>query len=110
MTRTQEIYNEIFDSALPHIKNVSTWEWWRKLRNRSVYYEAELIHNLPVSILEPEFVDHDIWFLNHQARWYYTHCNENLSSLYLLQVERIRELFSIVPEHRRAQLEWSGPP
>ncbi len=37
--------------------------------------EAEFRHNLYVTILEPEFVDHDIWFLNDQARWFVSHAD-----------------------------------
>ena len=33
----------------------------------------------------------------------------NLSSLYLEQVKRIRELFSLVPEAMRSKLQWHGP-
>jgi len=68
-----------------------------------------LIHNLPVSICEPEFVEHDIWFLNTQARTYCHECSAERSNLYLEQVKRIRELFSLVPETMRSKLSWEGP-
>jgi hypothetical protein len=32
-----------------------------------------------------------------------------VSYLYPGQVERIRELFSLVPEHMRSKLRWTGP-
>jgi hypothetical protein len=79
------------------------------LRDRSAYYEVELIHNLPVCVFEPEFVEHDVWFLNVQARTYYWECSAGLSSLYPEQVKRIRELFSLVPEPLRSKLQWEGP-
>lgn len=109
ISRKQAIYRELLHVTLPYLRNISTWSWWHRLRDHSAYYEAELIHNLPVSILEPEFVDHDIWFLNEQARVYCRDCNETLSFLYPHHVELIRELFSLVPEALRCKLRWRGP-
>ena len=79
------------------------------MRDQSAYYEAELVHNLPVSVFEPEFVEHDIWFLNVQARTYCRECSAHLSSLYPEQVKRIHELFALVPETMRSKLQWQGP-
>ena len=105
----QMIYREMLHRTLPHLRNVSTWPWWHRLRDRSCYYEAELIHNLPVSLYEAEFVEQDEWFLNVQARGYCERCSALISYLYPLQVARIRELFALVPEHLRPKLQWSGP-
>jgi hypothetical protein len=109
MTRKQIVYREMLSWTLPHLRNISTWSWWRRLRDQSAYYEAELIHNLPVSMFEPDFVEHDIWFLNVQARAYYEQCSEQISPLYLQQVALLRELFSLVPAELRPKLKWSGP-
>jgi len=109
LTPKQVIYQEMLRWTLPHLRNISTWPWWRRVRDRSAYYEAELIHNLPVSAFEPEFVEHDIWFLNVQARTYCGECSADLSCLYPEQVKRIRELFSLVPETMRNKLQWQGP-
>src|SRR6185436_3577879 len=97
MSRKQIIYREMLWWTLPHLRNVSTWHWWNRLRDRSAYYESELVHNLPVSMYEPEFVQHDVWFLNVQARGYYECCSQGISPLYFQHVERFRELFSLVP-------------
>lgn len=105
----QTIYREILHWTLPHLRNASTWRWWQRMRDRSSYYESELVHNLPVSMYEPDFVDHDVWFLNVQARAYCQQCSASASSLYPQQVERIRELFVLVPQHLRPKLQWSGP-
>jgi hypothetical protein len=110
MSPKQAVYQEMLRCTLPHLRNVSTRQWWRRLRDRSTYHESELIHNLPVSMYEREFVEHDIWFLNFQARAYCQRCTPELSWLYPQQVARIQELFSLVPEHLRAKLQWSGPP
>jgi hypothetical protein len=105
----QIIYGEMLHRTLPHLRNVSTWRWWQRLRDRSAYYEAELVHNLPVSMYEPDFGEHDVWFLNVQARAYCQECSAGLSSLYPQQVERIRGLFALVPQHLRPKLQWTGP-
>jgi len=75
----------------------------------STYHEAELVHNLPVSMYEPDFLEHDVWFLNVRAKAYCQQCSAAASPLYPQQVERIRELFALVPEHLRPKLQWSGP-
>jgi len=75
MSRKQEIYSDMLWWALPYIRNVQTRSWLVRARDRSCYFEAELVHNLPNSLLEPEFGDHDIWFLNHQAKWFTEKCS-----------------------------------
>jgi hypothetical protein len=82
--------------------------WHRKSR-RALYVEAEFIHNLYVSILEPEFVRHDVWFLNHQARWYLENADPTFNPYFYANRDSIRELFQLVPETMRAELEWAGP-
>lgn len=113
MTRKQELYQDMLWWGLPWIWNVATWGWWRRWRGRlackGAWCEAELIHNLPNSILEEEFTEHDICFLNHQARCYYEQCSSQLSPLYSAQMERLHELFSLVPPELRCKLEWPGP-
>ncbi|RBP47543.1 hypothetical protein DES53_101340 [Roseimicrobium gellanilyticum] len=105
----QEIYEFMLRRTLPHLRNVASLGWWRRMRDRSAYYEAELIHNLPNSMYKPEFVEHDIHFLNWQARWYCEKCDVKLSSMYPQQVGLIRGLFALVPPEMRSQLKWSGP-
>jgi hypothetical protein len=105
----QIVYQEILRQTLPVLRNISTLHWWSRLRDRSAYYEAQLVHNLPVCLLEPEFAEVDIWFLNHHARFYCRECSAELSCIYPGQVERIRKLFTLVPEPMRSKLEWQGP-
>jgi hypothetical protein len=80
--------------------------FWIKGNNKSCYFEAELIHNLPVSMLEFEIIEHDIHFLNNQAKWYLEKCNSKISPLYERNERLIKELVSIVPEERKHQLKW----
>lgn len=54
-------------------------------------------------------VDHDIWFLNVQARTYCEQCDEIRSPLYRENVECIKELFGLVPEELKGKLDWAGP-
>ena len=109
MSPKQEIYQDMLRWALPHLRNYSCGGWWRKLRDRSASYDSELVHNLPVSMFEPEFVAHDIWFLNVQAHTYFERCSQEKSPLYNRQIENIRSLFDLVPNHLRSELKWDGP-
>ncbi len=109
MSPKQKEYQEILKKILPWLRNVSTWGWYQKCRDKSCYYDAELVHNLPISLWEEDFVDHDIWFLNHQARIYYEECNTQLSPNYESIVECISNLFDMIPEDKKQQIEWDGP-
>jgi hypothetical protein len=106
-SRKQEIYKDMMFWSLPMVRNVWTWPWWAKIQDRTCYYEAELIHNLCQSILEPEFVPHDIHFLNYQAKMFCD--NGKRSANYDKHVRLIRELFDLVPERLRPALKWNGP-
>lgn len=109
MSPKQQIYQDLLRLVLPHVRNVSSQGPWRRARDRSCYYVAELVHNLFVSLFTPEFVDHDVHFLNHQARWFFEHARAT-HPLYEPIVECLVRLFEIVPEPMRERLEWSGPP
>jgi len=81
--------------------------FWRRWGDRSVYEEAELIHNLWPSLFDPEFGEHDLWFLNYSAHHY---CEKaEVSELYANRVALIRQLFALIPEGLRSKLMWSGP-
>jgi hypothetical protein len=67
------LHRDMLTTVLLWVRNVKTWRWWTRLRDRSVRWDAELVHNLPSSILEPGFTDHDLW--NWQAREYYRGCS-----------------------------------
>lgn len=42
--------------SLPYIRNIQTWDEKTKGKDRSCYFEVELIHNLTVTLLESEFL------------------------------------------------------
>ena len=108
-SRKQLIYCDLLRRGLPWLRSVQGLRFWHRKHRQGLYAETEFLHNLYVSLLEPEFVAHDIWFLNHQARWYLQ--NANLTYCPNLDANRaaIQELFHLVPEHMRAELEWDGP-
>ncbi len=107
MSRKQEIYTELLFWSLPTIRNVQSGSFWSKARDKSCYYESELVHTLHTSILESEFVDNDIHFLNYQAKSYFE--NGTCSVAYNAQIALINELFELVPENRKGNLLWQGP-
>jgi hypothetical protein len=108
MSPKQEIYREFLRTTLPYIRTMQFQPFWRRWRDRTVYVEAELIHNLWPHLFDPEFTDHDIWFLNSQAESYFREAH--FSPLYTQHVGLIRELFALVPEDFCTRLQWAGPP
>lgn len=109
MTPKQELFSELFQNALVRIRASAQRACWRRAGSRLTEFESELIHNAMISLAEPAFVDADIWFLNHQARWYVENCNARLSRIYAMQVDIVRRLFAQVPQEIRHQLTWPGP-
>lgn len=113
MSPKQEIYRALLSRTLPYLRVMAGISLWRRLLNprlwkdQATYEEAQLVHNLHPSLFEPEFVDHDLWFLNWQAKYYCEHAQ--CSPYYQRHVELIRELFALVPEPMRSQLRWPGP-
>lgn len=107
--KKNEIYVEMLQWALSWLRNVQTHNALRKAKDRSCYYEAELVHNLMLTILNPNFESHDIHFLNYQAKYYYENCNEEISLNYNGHIARIKKLFELVPEDMKDQLIWDGP-
>lgn len=105
----QVLYEDMLRFTLAYLRNQASFSWWRRILDRSAYYETQLIHNLPNSIFKVDFVEHDIWFLNVQAKFYYLNCNAKLSPIYNQQIDFLCRLFEIVPEELRCQLEWDGP-
>ena len=115
MSRKQEIYKDILSSALPSARNCLSQ--FRRPRLfvllspkqqkwlRYQYELAEFVHNLYVSLLEEDFTNHDIHFLNYQARSFFKrHGNDEPVYAYYIQ-----ELFKEVPEQMRDKLMWAGP-
>lgn len=104
-----EIYIKMLSLSLPYIRNIQSLDVKDKGRDVSCFFEAELVHNLMHSLLVSEFTEHDIWFLNNQAKYYCEKCTDDISPNYSQQVEYIKELFKLVPESLKPKLHWKGP-
>lgn len=104
-----EIYVKMLGLSLPYIRNLQRLDKKEKSLNLSCYLEAELVHNLTVTILNKNFTEHDIWFLNNQAKYYVEKCNEDISPNYNQHLIYIKELFNIVPDGLKLKLTWVGP-
>lgn len=107
--KKNEIYVKMLSLTLPYIRCIQTLGKKEKGKDISCFFEAELVHNLTHTLLVSEFTDHDIWFLNHQAKYYYINCNSNISPNYSEQIKYIKELFRLVPQNLKVNLEWEGP-
>jgi len=92
---------------LPEVRNSlsSCFVFGRK--RKDAFELSQLVHNLYVSILEPDFVEHDLWFLNVQAKSFFESSQDSV--LYVPINELIKELFKQVPENDRIKLDWAGP-
>jgi hypothetical protein len=109
MSPKQEIYQEMLRVVFMYVRSVAALPWYRRIGDRSLYCEIDLVHNLTTSMFEDDFVAHDLWFLNWQARHYCESYNPNICPLYLQQIDLIRRLFQLVPSELREQLKWGGP-
>lgn len=108
MTKS-EIYIKMYDLVLPYVRSIQSQNAWVKSRDLSCYFETELIHNLSKSILDIAMTEHDVWFLNHQAKYYFEECNEDISPNYNQHCIYIKKLFSMVPDDLKSKLTWVGP-
>ena len=108
MTKS-EIYIQMFNLVLPYVRSIQSQNAWVKARDISCYFETELIHNLPKSILERDIVEYDVWFLNNQAKYYFEKCSEDISPNYNQHIEYIKLLFKMVPDSLKCKLQWQGP-
>ncbi|MBI0133452.1 hypothetical protein [Snodgrassella sp. W8132] len=105
----REIYIEMLYWALPYIRNLQTHSMLRKAMDKSCYLEAQLVHNLPLKLLNSDFNESDVHFLNYQAKYYFENCNNRISPNYNIHIECIKKLFKLVPDELKEILEWSGP-
>lgn len=107
--KKNEIYVKMLSLSLPYIRNIQSMDKKDKGQDISCYFEAELVHNIMHTLLISEFVEHDLWFLNNQAKYYFEKCSEDISPNYNQQVEYITALFKMVPDSLKSRLLWQGP-
>ncbi|MEQ2025486.1 hypothetical protein [Xenorhabdus szentirmaii] len=103
------IYSDMLDRTLSHIRSIQTSSIHKKAFDKTCYQEAEMLHDIVRSLYRPEVTEHDVFFLNSHARYYLEHANEKKYANYNAHKKSIKALFSLVPEHLRDKLEWSGP-
>jgi len=109
LNRKQQLYLEILDRILPFLRNIQTHSSWQRFKYGSFYPETELVHNLPRLLVVPEYTEHDIHWLNYQARIFAKDGNNPVHGFYEPVIANIAELFRRVPEPLRAGLKWGGP-
>ena len=109
MSRKQIVYQEILKRGLPYLRKVFSLESGDVELREALGAELEFIHNIPVSILDAEFVEHDLWFLNHQAKTFFSNPLGKFSPNHKIYAALITTLFEEVPSELRHRLSWSGP-
>jgi hypothetical protein len=109
MSRKQQLYLEILERILPFMRNIQTHSSWRRFTYGSFFPEMELVHNMHRLLVKPEITEHDVNWLNYQARIFYERGDNPIHAFHEPITDCIRELFSLVPEPLRAELIWKGP-
>ncbi|CDL81250.1 hypothetical protein [Xenorhabdus szentirmaii] len=103
------IYSDMLNRALSYIRDIQSSSALRKAFDKTCYQEAELLHDIVKSLIQPEMTEHDVFFLNDHAKYYLENANPKLHYNYNSHKENIILLFKLVPDHLRDQLEWPGP-
>ena len=99
-----KVYLNMIRDAVNHSRNISANSITTKVFDKSAYFELELVHNLFNSINTEEITESDIYFLNHQAKWYLENCSEQISPNFEENKRRIKEILSMVPDDLRLGL------
>ena len=109
-SKKQKILLELMFWMVCHARNTQTMNLLRRLRYgrefRRAFDHLNLIHRIPLSILEREYTDNDISFINDGIRHYVEDRGAEIdgSTAWLL-VEFVKS----VPDARRAEVTWSPP-
>lgn len=108
-SKKQELYLDILGFILPSMRNLYTWKRrWVIWKAGNFLSELELVHNLPRLLINPEFEDRDIHWLNSQAKQFVSDCPKQ-RAYYSGVCSDIKELFALVPNSLRNELRWDGP-
>lgn len=105
MRKKLEIYKDILSRSLYLCRNLQSRSSLSKAMDKVSFLEIEFVHNIPISILESDFTEHDIWILNNQAKNYLKRSNELISPNFSQHKKDIQELVSLLPEERKAELK-----
>lgn len=114
-SRKQTIYCELLYSGILHLRMLcsrgahATAEEALRLREafEAGWEEANFLHHVHVSILEPKYVENDIGFIN----WAFpVHIARLGDSLGATTARLMLEFYEGVPDALRPQLEWHPTP
>ncbi len=107
MSKKQKLYTELLRLSAPATRNVLTRSFVFGRARLEAYELNQLTHDLYISILDEEFIDHDFWILNVHAKSYFERAKNTNSYDIINRV--IRDLFLEVPDSLKHKLEWNGP-
>ena len=110
-SRKQEILCELLRSGLLSLRLTCGMgehlPWWYLLRKREIFRlgweEANFLHNVHLSISEPEFLGNDLGFINFA---FPAHIKRLGSKLSPQKAKLLIEFRDLVPPHLRSQLTW----
>ncbi len=103
----QRIYLEILEVVLPLCRSAESLLAVGS-KGGGFILEADLLHNVPPRLLEPEFDEADLHWLNVDARSYVRQAAGQGCFLYEPLCAQIAELFTLVPEDLKPRLKWDG--
>ena len=110
-SRKQEIYCELLQWGILHLRLLcgagEGWTTEKRFHVRDAceigWEEANFLHRVHVSILEPEYVDNDISFIN----WAFPAHIERLGNHLWPEVAKLMlEFYEGVPHTLRPQITW----
>ncbi|MCB9853898.1 MAG: hypothetical protein H6819_12430 [Phycisphaerales bacterium] len=109
-SRKQKILAELMEWLICVSRNPQSWTMWHRLRHGRRYHRAfddlNLIHRIPHSILDAEYEDNDISFINWGISRYVADRNMSIDiSVAWLLIEFVKD----VPDDRRGELTWTPP-
>ena len=100
----QRIYIEIMETVLPACRSLKDLEAIGSMAG-GVVLEADLLHNLPCRLIEPDFGEADLHWLNVDALSYVRQAAGQKRQLYGLLCDMIAELFSLVPQEMNSRFD-----
>ncbi len=109
MSQKQIVYREILKRGLPYLRKAFSADPLDLEVKNSLQAELEFMHNILISILEEGYVEHDFWFLNHQAKYFFANQFAKFSPNLRLYSNLVASLFESVPLELRHRLTWPGP-
>ena len=118
LSRKQELYRRIIHDGITFIRNkqsacarpwYKTSPWESHLSGFESYLVAQMLHQIPLLMLEPTFTDADCAFLNGDVKTFFAAVEPETSFLYSRFHPPFRQLFNLMPAAERERLTWGGP-